>query len=177
MYETLALWVTIVLMVPMLFYTAWSDLKTLKIANWMPLTIVGIYIVTGVWGLPLDVFLWGLAAGFITLAGFILFYYLLDLMGIDGIGAGDLKLLAAVVPFMFGKDLMLLLVLYFIAVMILWITFTILWKRQRRESSLASLNQEGTKYGRKTPPMGVAIAGAMIVYLVILGLRSQGIDI
>ena len=78
---------------------------------------------------------------------------------------------------MFGKDLLLLLVLYFIAVMILWITFTFLWKKQRRPSSLASLNQEGTKYGRKTPPMGVAIAGAMIVYLVILGMRAQGVVI
>lgn len=174
MLQTPALWVAIATLVPLLLYTAWSDVKTLKIPNWIPLCVLVIYLVTGIWGLPLDVFLWGLAAGVITLVAFIILYAVVDAMGLGGIGAGDLKLLAAVIPFMSGKDLLMLLVLYFIAVMVVWLIFTIVWARKKRESSLASLNQEGTKYGRRTPPMGVAIAGAMIAYMVILGLRALG---
>lgn len=175
MFETPALWVVIATMVPILLYTAWSDIKTLKIPNWIPLTILVIYLITGLWGLPLDVFLWGLGAGVITLVVFILLYALLDSMGIGGIGAGDLKLLSAVIPFMFAADLLMILVFYFIAVMAVWIVFTIAWKRKQHESALASLNQEGTRYGRRTPPMGVAIAGAMIAYLAVMGLRAAGI--
>ncbi|MEM7056283.1 MAG: prepilin peptidase [Pseudomonadota bacterium] len=174
MFETPALWLVIATMVPLLLYTAWSDLKTLKIPNWIPLLILVIYLITGFWGLSLEVFLWGLGAGVITLVAFILLYSLLDVMGIGGIGAGDLKLLAAVVPFMFARDLLMILIFYFIAVMAVWMTFTILWRRKKGESSFASLNQEGTKYGRRTPPMGVAIAGAMIAYLIVMGLRAQG---
>ena len=105
---------------------------------------------------------------------FIIFYTALDYMGIGGVGAGDLKLLAALMPFMFARDLLTLLILYFIAVMALWISFSILWKRQKTESSLASLNQQGTKWGRRTPPMGVALAGAMIVYLGMMGAGALG---
>lgn len=175
MFETPALWVVIATMVPLLLYTAWSDIKTLKIPNWIPLAILVIYLITGLWGLPLDVFLWGLGAGVITLIVFIVLYGVLDSMGVGGIGAGDLKLLAAVIPFMFASDLLMILIFYFIAVMAVWIVFTIAWKRKKHESSLASLNQEGTRYGRRTPPMGVAIAGAMIAYLVVMGLRAQGV--
>ncbi|MEM9138673.1 MAG: prepilin peptidase [Pseudomonadota bacterium] len=172
MIETPALWVAIAAMVPLMLYTAWSDVTELRIPNWIPLAALGIYCVIGLWGLPFELFLWGLGAGFGVLAFFFALYALLDMLGAGGnIGGGDVKLISALVPFISWHDALVVLVIYTVSVIALAIVFTVLWRRNAA-SSWASLQQQGRRYRRKTAPMGVSIAATMIAYLCVLGYRA-----
>lgn len=172
MLETPALWLAIAAMVPLMLYTAWSDLKFLKIPNWIPLTALAIYCVTGLWGLPWQTFLWGLGAGFGLLVFFFILYTVLDAIGAGGnIGAGDVKLLSALVPFISWHDSFVVLIIYTVSVVVLAVAFTLLWRR-KAPSTFASMQQQGRKLRRKTAPMGVSIAGTMIAYLGLLGYRA-----
>jgi len=173
-----ALWAAIATMVPLMVFTAYWDAKTLKIPNWIPLTALAIYVATGLWGLALETFLWGLGSGLAVLVFFILLYALLEAVGGGGVGAVDLKLMAALVPFIAFRDAFVVLVVYTAATVILAVVFSMLWARQSRkgtESGWASINQTGRTFRKRTPPVGVAIAATMVVYLALLGLRDLGI--
>lgn len=171
------LWVAIVTMVPLMIFTAIWDARTLKIPNWIPLAAVAIYVATGLWGLDLETFLWGLGAGFGVLVLFFLMYSALYYAGVGGVGAGDLKLMSAMVPFIALNDAFIVLVIYTIATVLLALVFAVLWARQAKrteDSAWESLNQTGQRFRKRTPPVGVAIAAAMLIYLTLLALRDLG---
>lgn len=78
---------------PFAIWSAWSDLKLMKIPNVLVLLMAGAFIISGAILLPFDVFLWRLLGGFIVLViGFTLF-------SLGGIGGGDAKFAAAMTLF------------------------------------------------------------------------------
>lgn len=78
---------------PFAVWSAWSDLKYMKIPNILVLIMAGLFLVTGPFLLDFDVYLWRLLGGFIVLAiGFTLF-------SLGGIGGGDAKFAAAMALF------------------------------------------------------------------------------
>jgi len=78
---------------PFALWSAWSDLKFMKIPNILVLLMTGSFIISGAILLPFDVFLWRLLGGFIVLVvGFTLF-------SLGGIGGGDAKFAAAMALF------------------------------------------------------------------------------
>ena len=173
-----ALWVAIAAMVPLMGITAYLDARTLKIPNWIPIAALTIFVVTGSWGLPWQVFLWALGAGFAMLVLFFVLYTLLGAIGAGGaLGAGDLKLTAALIPFIAWKDAVLMWLIYLVSMIVLAVFYGILWRRQkgRGRSDWESLNQSGLKFRKRTPPLGVSIAGSMIVYPTLLGMRDLGL--
>ena len=108
MMETTPLIVALVAMTPLMVYVMWSDLKSLRIPNWVVLAVLGIFLVTGLWGLPLETFLWRLVHAAVFLAiGFAIF-------AVAGgkVGAGDMKLIAVLVPFIAGAHAMFVLLVY-----------------------------------------------------------------
>ena len=78
---------------PFALWSAWSDLKYMKIPNILVMLMTGAFLISGVILLPLDVFLWRLLGGLIVLViGFTLF-------SLGGIGGGDAKFAAAMALF------------------------------------------------------------------------------
>lgn len=171
------LWVAIVTMVPLMVFTAIWDARTLKIPNWVPLTALVIYVVTGLWGLEIETFLWGLGTGAAVLVLFFALYTFLYYAGAGGIGAGDLKLMSAMVPFVAMQDAFIVLLIYTGSTILLALVFAVLWARQAKrdeDSEWLSLNQTNQRFRKRTPPVGVAIAATTIFYMVLLGLREVG---
>ena len=54
--DTHALMAATAAMAVLMTLAAWFDLKWLRIPNWCVLAVVAVFIVTGLWGLPLDTF-------------------------------------------------------------------------------------------------------------------------
>lgn len=165
MMQTPALWVAFAAMVPLMLYTAWNDIKYLRIANWIPLTVLGVYVVTGLWGLPMERFLWGLAAGGIALViGFII-YALIDTFASGSLGAGDVKLLSVLVPFVDARDTLDVLIIYTVAIFVFSFLFLTIWGFRKNRTGLKSIDQSGKKVLKVASPFGVALAATAIVYL------------
>jgi len=105
-----ALLVATAVMVPLTLAIAAIDARTLKIPNWSVLAVFVAFLLTGSWGLPFDVFLWRIGYAVATLVvGFLLYQVVAG-----QVGAGDLKLIAALAPFLSGANLIAFLVFYVI---------------------------------------------------------------
>jgi len=86
-------YIFLALATPFALWSAWSDLKFMKIPNILVMIMTGVFIISGAVLLPFDVFLWRLLGGFIILViGFTLFSF-------GGIGGGDAKFAAAMALF------------------------------------------------------------------------------
>ena len=82
--------------VPICLWVAFSDMKLMKIPNVAVLSLVAVYLVVGLFALPLDEYLWRILNGLVVLAiGFVA-----NLA--RAIGAGDAKFAAAAAPFFCG---------------------------------------------------------------------------
>jgi prepilin peptidase CpaA len=156
MMDTNALIAATAVMAVLMGLASWFDLKALRIPNWCVLAVVGLFIVTGFWGLPLDVFLWRLLHGVIVLfVGF-------GLYSISGgnVGGGDIKLIAALTPFIAGSDLGFVLVVFallsFAGLMIHRFVRAML---RERKTGWAALDQ------KRFFPAGLLLGGTIIIYL------------
>ncbi|MEM7744875.1 MAG: prepilin peptidase [Pseudomonadota bacterium] len=163
--ETPALWLAFACLVPLMIYTGWHDVRYLIIPNWVVVATLGIYVVFGFWGLPIETFLWGLAGGVIALfIGFGL-YLILGSIGIAGIGAGDLKLIAALVPFMWSRDALEIVVIFGVVIWVFLVGFIIAWRRYRRSSRYAALGQDEKSTMKVASPFGVSLALTIVIYM------------
>jgi len=98
MMETEALLAATAAMAVLMSVMAWYDLKALRIPNWTVLAVLAVFLVAGFWGLPWELVLWRLLHGVIVLfVGF-------GLYTISGgnVGGGDVKMIAALTPFVAG---------------------------------------------------------------------------
>lgn len=156
MMETQALIAATALMAVLMGLAGWFDLKSLRIPNWCVLAVVGLFIVTGLWGLPLDLFAWRFLQGVIVLfVGF-------GLYSISGgrVGGGDIKLIAALTPFIAGSDVVFVLlvfaVLSFAGLMVHRLARALL---RDRKTGWAALDQ------KRFFPAGLLLGGTIMIYL------------
>ncbi len=136
MFSDPALILAILLMAPLMATVLVIDTRDLRIPNWSVLAVIGIFLATGSWGLPFDVFLWRLLYGVLALVFGFLIYNLAQ----GGIGAGDLKLLAALAPFLSASNLFEFAVIYAIVSIIgtfgFWLIRKLLRGRAQRWKAL-----------------------------------------
>jgi prepilin peptidase CpaA len=156
MMETQALIAATTVMAVLMGLAGWFDLKALRIPNWCVLAVVGLFIVTGIWGLPLDIFAWRLLHGVIVLfVGF-------GLYSISGgnVGGGDIKLIAALTPFIAGSDLGFVLVTFallsFAGLMVHRLVRAML---RDRKTGWAALDQ------KRFFPAGLLLGGTIMIYM------------
>jgi prepilin peptidase CpaA len=156
MMETQALIAATAVMAVLMGLAGWFDLKALRIPNWCVLAVVGLFIVTGIWGLPLDIFAWRLLHGVIVLfVGF-------GLYSISGghVGGGDIKLIAALTPFIAGSDLGFVLVTFallsFAGLMVHRLVRAML---RDRKTGWAALDQ------KRFFPAGLLLGGTIMIYM------------
>lgn len=152
---------------PLAVWSAWSDLKYMKIPNILVLIMAGLFLVTGPFLLDFDIYLWRLLGGFIVLViGFTLF-------SLGGIGGGDAKFAAAMALFIdhthLASFLFMLAMFALLGVVLHKIVgklgfmskITDTWESWRIEKS-------GKK---KNFPLGLGMSGALIYYqLSVVGL-------
>ena len=99
----MAYWAIVFLVVtlPIGILVTWSDLKRLKIPNILPIALFAIFVVVAPFVLPMNEYLFSLLYGFIAL----LLGVAIHALGI--MPGGDLKYIAAIVPFVNTGDLMI----------------------------------------------------------------------
>ena len=162
MMETMPMLVALAAMLPLMLYVMWSDLKSLRIPNWVVLAVLSVFVATGIWGLPFETFLWRLAHGLIFLAvGFAVFA-----VGRGKVGGGDMKLVAALVPFVAGAHALLILVIYTV------VTFAGLFVHRLIRAYLRGRQTGWLAFDQKIYfPVGVILGVTILIYL---GLEVAG---
>jgi len=141
---------------PICIWVALSDLRAMRIPNVAVLALTGLFLVGGLFLLPLDAYLWRLAQlGVVLLIGFVI-------TSLGMIGAGDAKFAAAMAPFIAPGDGLFFLLLFSMVLVGSWLTHRGAGRVQavrRATPGWASWDQG------KLFPMGVALAGALAIYL------------
>ncbi len=152
---TEALWF-LPFVLPICLYVAWSDLREMRIPNISVLILAGVFLVVGLIALPFEVYTMRLLQLVIVLlAGF-----LITSLGL--VGAGDAKFAAAMAPFIARGDYLLFLTLFAAVLIGSWITH----RGAGMVPAVRRATPDWISWDRgKLFPMGVALAGALVVYL------------
>jgi len=130
-------------------------MKYMKIPNMAVMALILVFIVIGLIAVPFADYPWRLMQLVIVLlAGFIL-----NMIG--SIGAGDAKFAAAMAPFVAPGDYRLICIL-FAAVLLAAVTTHRTFKRVPKWRARTS---EWVSWERKDFPMGLALGGTLIFYL------------
>lgn len=158
---TQALWF-LPLALPICIWVAYSDLKEMRIPNVAVLALTGVFLVAGLIVLPLDAYgLRLLQLVVVLVAGFII-------TSLGLVGAGDAKFAAAMAPFIAPGDYLFFLMLFSIVLIASWITH----RGAGRVAAVRRVTEGWTSWDQgKLFPMGIALAGALVVYLA-LGLTA-----
>ena len=139
---------------PLCIWAAWSDLKFMKIPNILSVLLALVFIVSGVFLLPFDDYLWriliGLTAFFV---GFLIY-----LGGV--IGGGDIKLIAAMLPFVAPADMLAFAFLISVLSLAGVAAHRLIGKLGLAPNGWLSW-QDGKKF-----PFGFTLAGSLMYYLV-----------
>ncbi len=156
-----ALWF-LPLALPICIWVALSDLRSMRIPNVAVLALAGVFLALGLIVLPLEAYLWRLAALVIVLViGFVI-------TSLGMVGAGDAKFAAAMAPFIAPGDALFFLMLFALVLIGSWIT-------HRTASRVPAVRRATADWASweqgKLFPMGVALAGALAIYLA-LGLSA-----
>lgn len=83
---------------PLMLIAAVSDLKSMKIPNWISIALVVAFIILGLIFLPFETYLWRLLGGIVVF----IIVFLMNMVGL--IGGGDAKLAAAFAPYIATSD-------------------------------------------------------------------------
>ena len=159
---TQALWL-LPFALPVCLWVAWSDMKFMLIPNKAVLTLLGIWAVVGFFAFPLDQYGWRwMHFIYVICAGF-----LLNSAGL--VGAGDAKFAAAMAPFVAGADLIAFLFLFCAVMLAAWLAHRI----GKHTPVIRAATPDWQSWEQKKDfPMGLALAGSLILYLV-LGITVQ----
>jgi len=144
------------LALPICIWVAISDLRAMRIPNIAVLALAAVFLVAGLIALPLDAYLWRLAALLIVLViGFVI-------TSLGMVGAGDAKFAAAMAPFISPGDALFFLLLFSLVLIASWIMHRI----AGRVPAVRRATEGWTSWDQgKLFPMGVALAGALAIYL------------
>lgn len=156
MLETPALIAATAALVPLMLVASWFDLKYLLIPNWLVLCVLAVFIVTGLWGLPIETFFWRLLYGVV----FLMFGFAVFTLSNGKVGGGDLKLIAVLIPFIVPEhvpDILLLLsILAFVGIAVHRLIYTL---KRDRMTGWEALDQ------KIYFPVGLLIGVTICIYL------------
>lgn len=140
---------------PVCAWVAWSDMATMRIPNKAVMTLVAIFLVLGLFFMPLPDFAWRLG----QLVVILLLGIVMNAAGM--IGAGDAKFAAAAAPFIASGDLRLILPLFAANLLAAYVTH-----RLARHSRLRNLAPNWESWSRGWDfPMGLALGSTLAAYI------------
>ncbi|MDO6484278.1 prepilin peptidase [Shimia thalassica] len=142
---------------PICFYVAWSDMRSMRIPNHSVLALIAVFVVVGLIALPFVDYGWR----FSHLVVVLLIGMLLNAGGL--IGAGDAKFAAAAAPFIAFGDTKLLVVIFSATLLAAWITH-----RLAKYSPVRRLVPDWESWEQGWDfPMGLALGGALAIYMIL----------
>ena len=151
---TTALWF-LPFALPIAVWVAWSDMNFMRIPNQAVLALTAVFLVVGLAALPLEVWAWRWTHLLVVLA----IGFLANLAGV--IGAGDAKYAAAMAPFFPASDLRLVLALLAAAIVGAFISH----RAARAIGPVRAMTADWASWTHKDFPMGLALSGTLIFYL------------
>jgi len=139
-------------------WVSWSDMRFMKIPNKAVIALALVWLLVGVFLVPVNVWLWGWAlAAIVLVAGFVS-----NAAGL--IGAGDAKFAAAMAPFFVNADIKLVLVLFTSCLIGAFAAHRL----ARMIPAVRSATTEWASWTHKDFPMGLALSGTLIFYILAL---------
>lgn len=138
-------------------WVSWSDMKFMRIPNQSVVALTLVFILLGPLLFPLHVYLWQLS----HLPVLLLIGFLLNMTG--AIGAGDAKFVAAMAPFFALHDLPIIVALGSATLLAAFATHRLLGL----VPALRSATAEWESWRRRDFPMGLALSGVLIFYLLL----------
>jgi prepilin peptidase CpaA len=150
----------LLLCLPICAWVAWSDLKTMKIPNKAVLALLAVFFFAGLALIPLDFWMWRWVSLVVVLAiGFFL-------NAVANVGAGDAKFAAAAAPFVAQRLDHLSIVLALFAAFLLGAFAA--HRLLRAIPAVRALAPDWVSWKRKDFPMGLALVGTLVTYLVLM---------
>lgn len=147
---------------PVCAWVCWSDLKTMKIPNTAVMAMAGIFLIIGFLVFPFEPWAWRWLNLVVVLAiGFLL-------NAIANVGAGDAKFAAAAAPFISVSHLQLVLPLFAAFLLGAFAAHRIL----RAIPAVRALTPDWVSWKRKDFPMGLALVGTFVTYMVLMAFPS-----
>jgi prepilin peptidase CpaA len=141
--------------IPLCLYVIWSDMRAMKIYNWTVMTLACVFVVTGLFALPFDVYLWR----YVSLVAVLALGFVLNAAGV--LGAGDAKFAAAAAPFIDPVDTVEILRLFPTVLLAAYVTHRVI-----RATPLRAMAPHWESWVRKKDfPMGMALGGTLAIYL------------
>src|SRR6056297_397010 len=142
---------------PICFYVAFTDLREMRITNQAVLVLGGVFLVIGVFTLPLPVY----GTRLLQMLAVLIFGIVLNAGG--AIGAGDAKFAAAAAPFIATQDVILLLLIFSANLLAAFVTHRLAkYTPLRRVAPHWQSWEQGWDF-----PMGLSLGGTLAIYLLL----------
>lgn len=142
---------------PLCLYTAFTDMREMRITNQTVMALALVFIVVGPIALPFDIYLWRLVHLVIVLVVCIV----LNFAG--AMGAGDAKFIAVASPYIALADVRLLMAIAAANLLGAWVTHRIA-KHTRLRNIAPHWRSWDDELGSKFP-MGLALGSTLAIYL------------
>lgn len=144
---------------PVAVYVAWSDMARMKIPNQAVVATAVIYAICGPFVLSLADYGWG----YVQLVVVLVLGFVLNLGG--AMGAGDAKYAAAIIPFVAFGDIGDFFILFAAVLIAAFATHRL----ARASKRIRALTPEWESWTSTDFPMGLALAGTLLIYLLLGG--------
>lgn len=136
-------------------WVSWSDMKFMKIPNKAGLAMLVLWLVVGLIMVPFQTWLWGWAlAAAVLVAGFVL-------NASGAVGAGDAKFAAAMAPIFIYADLRFIFGLFAACLLGAFAAHRLVGLIP----AFRAASSDWQSWTRKDFPMGLALSGTLIFYL------------
>jgi prepilin peptidase CpaA len=141
---------------PICLWAAWSDMKFMKIPNKAVIALSVVFLAGGLFLLPFHDYLWALALLAIVLViGFVMNF-------LNLLGAGDAKFAAAMAPYFVGADIPFVMALFAACLLGAYAGH----RTMKHIGPFRRATPDWVSWTHRQFPMGLALAGALVVYLV-----------
>lgn len=146
----------LVFVLPIGVWVSWSDMKFMKIPNKAVLALAAVWLIVGAVVMPFETWLWGWA----LLAIVLVISFGANMINL--IGAGDAKFAAAMAPFFVLADYRFVLALFAACLLGAFASHRL----AKRIPAFRKQTSEWVSWTNKDFPMGLALSGTLIFYLV-----------
>ncbi len=142
---------------PICLYVAFTDLREMRITNQAVLVLAAVFVVVGIFVMPLpDYGMRLVQMGVVLLIGIVL-------NGAGAIGAGDAKFAAAAAPFIAIADLRVLLAIFAANLLAAFVTH-----RLAKYTPLRKIAPDWKSWNMGWKfPMGLSLGGTLAIYLIL----------
>lgn len=150
----------LLLCLPICAWVAWSDLRLMKIPNKAVMAVVAVFAFAGFVLMPAEYWLWR----WVNLVAVLAIGFVLNIAA--NVGAGDAKFAAATAPYFAQKIEHLQLALILLAAFLLGAFAA--HRLMRAIPAVRAATPDWVSWQRKDFPMGLALVGTFVAYLVFM---------